>query len=57
MKRYPKELKQKVVVALFEPDNSGDAAPGITKIARDNGINANVSLPVCTAPVNDPILM
>ena len=43
MKRYPKELKQKVVAALFELDNSGDATPGaIAKIARDNGINANV---------------
>ena len=47
MKRYPKELKQKVVAALFELDNSGDATPGaIAKIARDRGINANVSLPV-----------
>ena len=47
MKRYPKELKQKVVAALFELDNSGDATPGaIAKIARDHGINANVSLPV-----------
>ena len=43
MKRYPKELKQKVVAALYELDNSGDATPGaIAKIARDNGINANV---------------
>ena len=43
MKRYPKELKQKVVAALFELDNSGDAPAGsIAKIARDNGINANV---------------
>ena len=43
MKRYPKELKNKVVAALYELDNSGDATPGaIAKIARDNGINANV---------------
>ncbi|KJF17616.1 hypothetical protein [Acidithrix ferrooxidans] len=47
MKRYPKELKNKVVAALYELDNSGDATPGaIAKIARDNEINANVSLPV-----------
>ncbi|WP_152626230.1 hypothetical protein [Acidithrix ferrooxidans] len=39
----PKELKQKVVAALYELDNSGDATPGaIAKIARDNEINANV---------------
>ena len=43
MKRYPKELKQKVVAALFELDNSGDATPGaIARIAKDHGINANV---------------
>jgi transposase-like protein len=28
-KRYSKELKQKVVAALFELDNSGDATPGV----------------------------
>ena len=45
MKRYRKELKQKVVAALYELDNSGNATPGaISKIAKEHRINANVSL-------------
>ncbi len=43
MKRYPAELKNKVVAALYELDNSEPAKAGaIAKIAKDHGINANV---------------